>query len=76
MSEQLSLAGAARRANVTVGAVRYWVLTGRLPAEKVGVHWVIDSEELDRVNKEMSDGDHPGRRGKRGQYLPLDAPVN
>lgn len=69
MSETLSLVGAARRAGVTVGTVRYWILSGRLPAEKTGSYWSIRPEDVDHANEEAQRAPKAGNRSKRGRYV-------
>lgn len=46
VTEKYNLVTAATKANVTAGTIRYWILTGRLKAEKEGNFWTIDPDDL------------------------------
>lgn len=74
--ESVSLGSAGRLVNVSTGTIRYWILTGRLPAKKVGFHWVINADDVKRVSEEMRHVRQPGNRGRRGKYIPLEAIEN
>jgi excisionase family DNA binding protein len=37
---------AARRAGLSPGTIRRWIRTGRLPARKIGTHYLIDESDL------------------------------
>lgn len=71
--EELNLVGAARRANITASAIRYWILTGKLPAKKVNGRWVIKTADVDRVNKETLSNANHSKRGPRGRYVRNEA---
>lgn len=51
----LNLVSAAKIANVTAGTIRYWILTGRLEAEKHGTFWVIEESKLRDTLESRSD---------------------
>lgn len=55
----ISVAAAARRADVTHSAVYGWIKTGQLEAQRVADHWIVDGDDLDRFLAEREQpGDH------------------
>ncbi len=47
MAEELSPSQAARRIGTTTRSVQRWIVTGRLPARRVGGRWRVASDALD-----------------------------
>jgi len=71
--QTFNLVGAARHVAVTPSAVRYWIISGSLPATLVNGHWVIRRDELEKANEAAQKKARAGLRGKRGTYVPVAA---
>lgn len=52
---------AAKLANVTPSTIRYAILRGDLPAQKLGRDWLISEQDL-RIWIDNPDKHRPGRR--------------
>lgn len=52
ISDSITLAGAARRCGVAIQTVRMWILTDRLPAQKIDGVYHIDPNQLDEVYRQ------------------------
>lgn len=63
MSETVNAHQASALAGVTPHTIKYWILSGWLPAEKVGSRWVIRISDLERVNNERKDSNYRWTRG-------------
>lgn len=73
-----SLKEASRRTGVQEQTIRHWILTGKLPAEKIlgptGWAWKMKAADLDAQN-EKSLAYAGGRlRGRRGRFVRDEVP--
>ena len=60
MTDELSPSQAAARIGATTRSVQRWIVTGRLPARRVGGRWRVASDALDAF---VADGSEPAGAG-------------
>lgn len=66
----VNLVGAAKMVGVGETAIRYWILTGLLPAKRNGWRWEIRKEDVVNANEKALANSRGGKRGRRGSLRP------
>lgn len=65
----VNLVGAAALVGVGPSTIRYWVINGKLPAERVGQRWRIKATDVYAADEANRADTRAGKRGPRGRLV-------